>query len=119
MNDMITNLPTNRISQSRPILCLSDIRATNLSKSFTHKMAAETSWHRYGTKLRHCHPANRPCTSPRPKLHLDQFIRFAGLMVVTERQRHAERERDDAIPSVAASGYSCDAAYNIARRKPE
>jgi len=40
-------------------------------------------------------------------------------MVVTERQRHAERERDDAIPSVAASGYSCDAAYNIARRKPE
>jgi len=25
-------------------------------KSFTHKMAAKASWHRYGTKLRHCHP---------------------------------------------------------------
>jgi len=24
-------------------------------KRFTHKMAAKTSWHRYGTKLRHCH----------------------------------------------------------------
>jgi len=36
-------------------LGLSDIRVTNISKSFTHKMAAETNWHRYGTKLRHCH----------------------------------------------------------------
>ena len=26
-----------------------------MSKSFTHKMATKTSWHRYGTKLRHCH----------------------------------------------------------------
>ena len=34
---------------------LNDIKVTNISKSFTHKMAAETSWHRYGTKLRHCH----------------------------------------------------------------
>ena len=25
------------------------------AKSFTHKMAAKTSWHRYGTKFRHCH----------------------------------------------------------------
>ena len=23
---------------------------------FTYKMAAKASWHRYGTKLRHCHP---------------------------------------------------------------
>ena len=30
---------------------LSDIRAA----SFAHTMAAKTSWHRYGTKLRHCH----------------------------------------------------------------
>ena len=34
---------------------LSDIRVTNISESFTHKMAAKTSWHRYGTKLLHCH----------------------------------------------------------------
>jgi len=34
---------------------LSDITVTNISESFTHKMAAKTSWHRYGTKLRHCH----------------------------------------------------------------
>jgi len=34
----------------------SDIRVTNISKSFTHKTAAETSWRRYRTKLRHCHP---------------------------------------------------------------
>ena len=31
-------------------------RVTNIYKSFTYKMAAKTSWHRYGKKLRHCHP---------------------------------------------------------------
>ena len=25
-------------------------------QSFVHKMVAQTNWHRYGTKLRHCHP---------------------------------------------------------------
>jgi len=34
---------------------LGDITATNIYKSFTHKMAAKTSWHRCGTKLCHCH----------------------------------------------------------------
>jgi len=29
---------------------------TNISKSFTYKIAAEINWHRYGTKLRHCRP---------------------------------------------------------------
>jgi len=43
---VIINLLTKRIS---------DGRVTNISKHFTHKMAAKTSWHRYGTKLRHCH----------------------------------------------------------------
>jgi len=35
---------------------LSDIRVTNVSKNSAHMMAAETSWHRYETKLRHHHP---------------------------------------------------------------
>jgi len=35
---------------------LSDILVRNIYESFTHKMAAKTSWHRYGTKLRHYHP---------------------------------------------------------------
>jgi len=48
---MITNISTKRI--------LSEMRVTIISKSFTHKMAAKTSWHRYGTKLRHCHPIYR------------------------------------------------------------
>ena len=48
---MIINLPTKRL--------LSDSRVTSISKSFTHKMAAKTTWHRYGTKLRHCHPMYR------------------------------------------------------------
>ena len=42
-----------------PTWSSSDIRVTNISKSFTRKMAAETSWHRYETKLRHCHPTYR------------------------------------------------------------
>jgi len=32
---------------------LSDVTKTTIADSFTHKMAAKTSWHRYGTKLRH------------------------------------------------------------------
>ena len=34
---------------------LSAITATSIFRSFTYKMAAKTGWHRYGTKLRHCH----------------------------------------------------------------
>ena len=37
---------------------LSAIAATNVSPSFTYKMAAKINWHRYGTKLRHCHPVH-------------------------------------------------------------
>jgi len=44
---MITDLPKERTS---------DNKVTDISKSFAHKMAAKTSWHRYGTKLRHSHP---------------------------------------------------------------
>jgi len=35
---------------------LSAITVSNISLSFTYKMAAKVNWHRYGTKLRHCHP---------------------------------------------------------------
>jgi len=35
---------------------LSDSKVTNISKSFTHKMAEKTNWRIYGTKLRHCYP---------------------------------------------------------------
>ena len=35
---------------------LNDSTLTNTCQSFTQRMAAKTSWHRYGTKLRHCHP---------------------------------------------------------------
>ena len=39
---------------------LSAITVTNISMSFTYKMAAKINWRRYGTKLpvRHCHPMN-------------------------------------------------------------
>ena len=35
---------------------LSGITVRNIYESFTHKMAAKANWHRYGTKLHHCHP---------------------------------------------------------------
>jgi len=35
---------------------LSAITVTIISQSFTYKMATKVNWHRYGTKLRHCHP---------------------------------------------------------------
>ena len=31
---------------------------TNLSRSFTYKTAAKTSWNRHETKLRHCYPVH-------------------------------------------------------------
>jgi len=34
---------------------LSDITVVNIYDSFTSKMAAKISWHRYESKLRHCH----------------------------------------------------------------
>ena len=37
-------------------------RVTNISQSSTYKMAAKTSWHRYETKLRHCHLMYTRCT---------------------------------------------------------
>jgi len=37
---------------------LSDITIANISESFTHKMEAKTSSHRYESKLRHCHPTH-------------------------------------------------------------
>jgi len=42
---MITDLPTKHY-----------ITVTNISKSFTYKMAAKINRHRYGTKLRHRRP---------------------------------------------------------------
>jgi len=47
---------------------LSDITVTNIFPSFTHKMVAKNSWHRHGTKLRHCHPTYRSQTMRRTKL---------------------------------------------------
>jgi len=51
---------------------LSAITVVNISESFTHNMAAKTSWHRYETKLRHCH---RMC-----------FIDTIGLSASRERK---------------------------------
>jgi len=39
---------------------LSDITVANISESITHKMVARTSWHRYKSKLHHCHPMYKP-----------------------------------------------------------
>jgi len=35
---------------------ISSNQQSSIFQSFTYKMAARTSWHRYGTKLRYCHP---------------------------------------------------------------
>jgi len=35
---------------------MGSVTVTDISQSFTRKMAAKINWHRYGTKLRHCRP---------------------------------------------------------------
>jgi len=48
--------PTNSVKALKTNKAYSsDITVANISPSSTHKLAAKTSWHRYGTKLRHCH----------------------------------------------------------------
>ena len=54
-------------------------RLTNIYKSFTHKMAAKTSWHRYGTKLRHCHPMYSTVSSALQ----NHRISLVGVMLIT------------------------------------
>ena len=44
---------------------LSAITVANNYQSFYLQDGGETSWHRYGTKLRHCHPMYLP-NSPKP-----------------------------------------------------
>ena len=61
---------SNKMESSDPRQCfydhqltnkayLSGITVRNIYESLTHKMAAKTSWHGYGTKLRHCNPMYR------------------------------------------------------------
>jgi len=45
---MITDLPTERMEVFFTV--------TNLSLSFTYKMAAKIKWHRYERELGHRHP---------------------------------------------------------------
>ena len=51
---------------------------TSISQSFTYKMAAKINWHRYGTKLRHCHPMYCPCERVRVccQLHSKDFYKM-------------------------------------------
>jgi len=67
---------------------LTDIRVTNISKSFTHKMATETSWHRYGTKLRHSHPMYTP---PAPGLRRSSCTSLLLSIDGTDRQMDGHR----------------------------
>ena len=53
-------------------------RSRTVSTSFTHKMAAKTSWHRYGTKLRYCHPV---CSIP-----VDMIYRFTCRLPMCHRR---------------------------------
>ena len=49
---------------------LSDVTVTNIYESFAHRMAAKTSRHRYGKKLRHCHPVYSNSLSMWPQCFL-------------------------------------------------
>jgi len=58
-------------------------RVTNISESFTYKMATTINWHRRGTKLRHCHPVYTPVTSSTAEQvihHLRRHGQFQLLM---------------------------------------
>ena len=54
---------------------LSGITVRNIYESFTHKMAAKTSWHRYGTKLRHCYPMHNAFSKQPPSWWKHYFLK--------------------------------------------
>ena len=76
----------------------SAIKATNISKRFTYKMAAKLNWRRYGTKLRHCHPlytnrkANFMNNSPAQKVNTptghvaDSEVNSSTTMVISPNE---------------------------------
>jgi len=66
---------------------LSTVR--NIYESFTHRMAAKTSWRRYGTKLRHCHLCIRLC------LISEQNFRMHLANSVILKPRHSLRNASE------------------------
>jgi len=77
---------------------------TNISKSFTYKMAAKINWRRYGTKLRRCHAMYWLCCGlPR------SVLRFSAGPNLTS-SRHRQRL---ASPAVAADKATCVGGQNV------
>ena len=80
---------------------------TNISQSFTDKMAMKTSWYRYESKLRHCHQqqthrVNEPVRITTPcqritktskksmklKITMTDMLRRNGNYTVSQKTRH-------------------------------
>jgi len=57
---------------------MGSVTVTDISQSFTRKMAAKINWHRYGTKLRHCRP-----------VYYYTRLAFRGLSVCLSVCRHS------------------------------
>ena len=53
-SDGFLKCPHNHWLTRKAYLCHNTV--ADISKSFAYNMAAKTSWHRYKTNLRHCHP---------------------------------------------------------------
>jgi len=56
-NQLVLKMPTWSLTYRESVFQWQ--QSKNISKSFTYKMAAKTSWHRCRTKLRHGHPVYR------------------------------------------------------------
>ena len=76
---------------------LSAITVTGIFQSFTYKMAAKTSWHRYGTKLRHCRLMYtfraRACCRVYATGSLSDSDRLRQLQCISGRVSHRRRCR--------------------------
>jgi len=69
--------------------CLNDITSVrNIYESFTYKMAAKTSRHRYGTKLRHCHRMHTRSRAPLAQVSVITSITNLSAMHASEQWRH-------------------------------
>jgi len=80
---MIINLSTKLFKQYHS-------NKKHLSEFYPQYGSAKTSWHRYGTKLRHCHPmyiSLGPC----PIASTDYFRDHKEVRVYKDRQANLDR----------------------------
>jgi len=67
-------------------------------------MAPKTSWHRYGTKLRHCHPMYSIAVRNKPRCYGNSHAIWDHIVLPATRQRWHSRQEDNSNTIISLCG---------------